>query len=74
MTEVKLYFNRKCFVVPEEKSGAGFIEKLCAFIVDKRNLFFLIFILLAVFSAFSRNWVGVENDMSYYLADTTETK
>ena len=74
MTEVKLYFNRMCFVVPEEKSGAGFIEKLCAFIVDKRNLFFLIFILLAVFSAFSRNWVGVENDMSYYLADTTETK
>ena len=60
--------------MPEEEKGAGFIDKVCAFIVDKRNLFFLIFVILAVFSAFSRNWVGVENDMSYYLADTTETK
>lgn len=58
----------------EEQKGAGFIDKVCAFIVDKRNLFFLIFVLLAVFSAFSRNWVRVENSLSYYLADSTETK
>ena len=58
----------------KEKSGPNFAQKACAFIVDKRNLFFLIFALLAIFSAFSRNWVRVENSLSYYLPDTTETK
>lgn len=58
----------------EEQKGAGPIEKVCAFIVDKRNLFFLIFALLAIFSAFSRKWVSVENSLSYYLSDSTETK
>lgn len=48
--------------------------KICAFIVDKRNLFFLIFILLAIFSVVARNWVRVENSMSYYLPKTTETR
>ena len=47
---------------------------ICSFIVDKRNLFFLIFALLAIFSAFAKNWVHVENSLSYYLPDTTETK
>ena len=61
--------------MPEEgKKGQGFITKVCAFIVDKRNLFFLLFILLTIFSAFSRNWVHVENSLSYYLPETTETK
>ena len=60
--------------MPEEAKGQGFIRKICAFIVDKRNLFFLLFALLAIFSAFSRNWVRVENSLSYYLPDTTETK
>ena len=58
----------------EEQKGAGLIDKVCAFIVDKRNLFFLIFALLAIFSAFSRKWVSVENSLSYYLSDSTETK
>ena len=48
--------------------------KICGFIVDKRNLFFLLFGLLIIFSAISRNWVGVENSMSHYLPDSTETK
>ncbi|MCR5590602.1 MAG: MMPL family transporter [Lachnospiraceae bacterium] len=58
----------------EEKKGPGLIGKACAFIVDKRNLFFLLFTILAIFSAFSRNWVNVENSLAYYLPDTTETK
>ncbi len=58
----------------DEVKGQGFITKICAFIVDKRNLFFLIFGLLAIFSAFSKNWVHVENSLSYYLPETTETK
>ena len=58
----------------EEKKGAGFIGKACAFIVDKRNLFFLVFILVSIFSAFSKGWVNVENSLQYYLPETTETK
>lgn len=48
--------------------------KICSFIVDKRNLFFLLFGILIIFSAVSRNWVNVENSMSHYLPDSTETK
>lgn len=47
---------------------------ICGFIVDKRNLFFLLFGILIIFSAVSRNWVSVENSMSHYLPDSTETK
>ncbi|HAG69500.1 MAG TPA: RND transporter [Lachnospiraceae bacterium] len=57
-----------------ESKGNNAAIKACAFIVDKRNLFFLIFILMAVFSIFSRNWVNVENSLSYYLPQSTETK
>ena len=56
-----------------EKGGSAMF-KICGFIVDKRNLFFLIFIILAIFSAFSRNWVKVENSLSAYLPQQTETK
>ena len=38
-----------------EGSGASFMEKVSAFIVDKRSLIFLITIILLIFSAFSRN-------------------
>jgi len=48
--------------------------KICAFIVDKRNLFFLLFALAIAFSAVSRGWVGVENSISAFLPDTTETR
>ena len=58
----------------KESGGNRAILKICSFIVDKRNLFFLVFLLGAVFSVFSRNWVGVENSLSYYLPPTTETK
>ena len=55
-------------------NGATFMEKLSAFIVDKRNLIFLITIIGLIFSAFSRNWVEVENDLTYYLPDDSQTK
>ncbi|ETP73639.1 putative RND superfamily exporter [Lachnospiraceae bacterium JC7] len=47
---------------------------ICSFIVDKRNLFFLIYFILIIFSVFSQNWVSVENDLSAYLSEDTETK
>lgn len=58
----------------EKNQGNNFMEKVAAFIVDKRNLFFFIFAVLIVFSAFSRNWVHVENKLSAYLAEDSETR
>ena len=55
-------------------SGTPFLVKLSGFIVDKRNLVFLIVIILLIFSAFSRNWVEVESDLTYYLPADSETK
>ena len=56
------------------KKGHSFMLKLATFIVDKRNLFFLITIIALIFSAFSRNWVEVENSLSFYLPEESETK
>ncbi len=60
--------------VNTEKNANQAMLKICGFIVDKRNLFFLIFGILIIFSAIARNWVGVENDMAFYLPGTTETR
>lgn len=57
-----------------EGTSSSFMLKICGFIVDKRNLVFLIFGILMIFSVFSRNWVNVENQMSFYLPPITETK
>ena len=40
-----------------KETKGGFMTRLATFIVDKRNLFFLLTIILLIFSAFSRNWV-----------------
>ncbi len=57
----------------EKPKGNG-MEKLAAFIVDKRNLFFLLYIFALIFSAIATGWVKVENDITTYLPDTTETR
>ena len=56
-----------------EKNG-GFMMKLAAFIVDKRNLVFLLVGIAMVFSLFSRGWVEVENDLTAYLPAGSATK
>ena len=59
----------------EENEKAGsFMLKICAFIVDKRSLFFLIYAILGIFAFVASNWVGVENDLAFYLPGTTETR
>ena len=57
-----------------EKTQAGFMTKLATFIVDKRNLVFLLMGISLVFSVISRNWVEVENDLTAYLPETSETR
>ena len=51
-----------------------FLQKLATFIVDKRSLFFLLYIFAAIFCVFSMNWVKVENDVTTYLPEDTETR
>ena len=58
----------------EKKKKSNGMEKVAAFIVDRRNLFFLLYLFAIVFSCFSVNWVEVENDITTYLPDTTETR
>ena len=49
-------------------------EKIAAFIVDKRNLILIVYVFAMVFSLFSMNWSEVENDITKYLPEDTETR
>ncbi|MBQ3791438.1 MAG: MMPL family transporter [Lachnospiraceae bacterium] len=57
-----------------EKQTSSVMIKIASFIVDKRMLFFLIYIIALIFSFFSSNWVNVENDLAAYLSGDTETR
>ena len=50
------------------------IEKIASLIVDKRKAFYLIYILLIVFSLFASGWVSVNNNLTDYLAEDSETR
>lgn len=58
----------------KEKKDDSFMMKLATLIVDKRKGFYLIFIMLIIFSVVSMNKVKVNNDLTSYLPDTTETR
>jgi predicted RND superfamily exporter protein len=58
----------------ETKKSSSAFQKLATFIVDKRNLFFLLYVFAIIFSLFSMNWVQVENDVTKYLPEDTETR
>ena len=55
----------------EEKPSA--MMKVATFIVDRRNLFFLLFGIAVIFSLIAANWVKVENALAAYLPKTSET-
>ncbi|MCM1536638.1 MAG: MMPL family transporter [Clostridium sp.] len=57
-----------------EKKENSFMMKLATLIVDKRKGFYLVFIVLIIFSIISMNKVKVNNDLTTYLPDTTETR
>ena len=57
-----------------QKPKGNAMEKLASFIVDKRNLFFLLYIFALIFCAVATGWVKVENDITTYLPDSTETR
>ena len=56
------------------KEDGNFMVKVATFIVDRRNLFFLLFGIAIIFSVVAMNWVQVENDLSAFLPGTTETR
>ena len=56
-----------------EENG-NLMESLATFIVDKRSLIFLILIIGVVFSAFSTNWIQVENNLQEFLPDDSESQ
>lgn len=58
----------------ETENKPSFIEKIAAFIVDRRKGFYLVYILLIIFSFFSANWVNVNNEITDYLSEETETR
>ena len=53
---------------------ASLMERVAAFIVDKRNIIFLIYIAAAVFCIFSSGWVEVSDSLTKYLPESTETQ
>ena len=57
-----------------KQEDTGFMIKVATFIVDRRNLLFLLFGIAILFSVVAMNWVAVENALSAYLPDTTETR
>lgn len=57
-----------------KKEETSAMTKLATFIVDKRNLFFLLLAIGILFSLISRNWVTVENDLKAYLPDNSESR
>ena len=57
-----------------QKPKGNAMEKLASFIVDKRNLFFLLYIFALIFCAVATGWVKVENYITTYLPDSTETR
>ena len=47
------------------KSG-GILEKVAAFIVDKRKAIYLVYIIMLIFCVVASNWVKVNNTLTDY--------
>lgn len=58
----------------QNKQNPGFLIRLATWIVDKRNLLFLIYGAAILFSFFASGWVSVNDDITDYLAEDTETR
>ena len=54
--------------------GESLFHRIATFIVDKRHLFFVLYLFAIVFCLFSMKWVTVENDITNYLPEDTETR
>ena len=50
------------------------LARIARVIVDRRNLLFLFYVIAVAFSAFSMQWVDVENDITCYLDEDSKTR
>ncbi len=57
-----------------KKERGSIMEKVARFIVDKRNLFFLLYTAALIFCMFSMNWKNVQTDVTLYLNERSETR
>lgn len=71
MTEGEILMSKK---EKDGKDKQSVVEKMAGFIVDKRKAFYLMYIGLAIFSVISSGWVKVDNDLTDYLPESTETR
>ena len=58
----------------EKKTSENFMMKLAGFIVNKRKAFIALFILACVYSIICIPKVGVVNDLTEYLPESTQTR
>ena len=58
----------------KSKENTSFMEKVATVIVDRRNVIIALFLAAAAFCAISRNWVKVNDSITDYLAEDTETR
>jgi len=75
MQDSKKETRNEAGVSPEasEEIGNSAMIKVATFIVDRRNLFFLLFGIAIIFSLIAAGWVKVEDQLSAYLPKTSET-
>ena len=58
----------------EKKQDQGFWLRVASFIVDKRKAIFILFIIAIIYSVICMNLVDVNQDITSYLPDTSETR
>ena len=58
----------------KDNSRRSPVDRVATFVVDKRNLLFLLYIFVFVFCIIAMGWTLVENDVTKYLPEGTETR
>lgn len=58
----------------QERAGAGFMESLCAFALDRRRACYLIAIALAALCCFTSEWAQVRENPDAFLPKDSETR
>lgn len=58
----------------KKKKKGDRMQQVAALIVHRRKILFLVYLAILVFCLFSMGWVEVENDVTTYLPEDTETR
>ena len=58
----------------DDKQKPNLFVRIATWIVDKRNLIFLLYVAALAFCLVSRGWVQVNNEITDYLPEDTETR